>query len=274
MKTLHFILAILAGAFFFQACDNFDEDERRTLVVGETDEMAEITAVQSERAVLLEDFTGWNCPNCPQGANILSSLKSTYGERVVIAAVHTGAFARPNEENNNLDLRTPYGDELRTQFSITSFPRLLINRQSVEQLGNWEAKTEEVLQSAPHKLNLSLGAKLSGSRVIVSVLAEAVENIENNLTVTLYLTESGINGKQNDENTITDYVFNHVLRSNPHINLPLSTEPMANGDKIEKSYSFDLSKTNVVKPENCSVVVIAADSESGAVVQVNEIELD
>lgn len=274
MKTLRFILAILSGAFFFQTCDNFDEQERLTLLVGETDERAEITVVQSKQAVLLEDFTGWNCPNCPQGANILSSLKSTYGERVVVAAVHTNPFARPSEENNNLDLRTPYGDELRAQFGIMSFPRLLINRQFVEQLGDWETKTEELLQSAPHKLNLSLGAKISGGRVIVSVLAEAVENIRNNLTITLYLTESGIEGKQNDDNTITDYIFNHVLRSNPRANLPLTTNPMAKGDKVEKSYFFDLSKTNVVKPESCAVVVIAADSESGAVVQVNEIELD
>lgn len=274
MKTLRFILAILAGAFFFQACDNFDEDERRTLVVGETDERAEITVVQSEQAVLLEDFTGWKCSNCPQGTEILNNLKSTYGKRVVIAAFHAGSFAKPNAENDSLDLRTEYGENVRNQFNVKRFPIVLLDRQETETaIDNWAAKTAERLNK-PHLLNLSLGAKISNGRVIVSLLAEAVANIQNNLTITLYLTESGIEGKQTTPDGVEQYTFNHVLRSGERSNLPLATEPMAKGDKVEKSYFFDLSKTNVVKPENCAVVVIATDNESGAVVQVNEIELD
>lgn len=274
MKTLHFILAILAGAFFFQACDDFDEQERLTLLVGETDERAEITVVQSEQAVLLEDFTGWNCPNCPDGTDIIRNLKNQYGKRLIVAAIHTDPYAEPSAENKYLDLRTTYGEDLRVQFGIMSFPTGLFDRRDVEPRGNWATKVEELLTSKSHLLNLSLGAKISGERVIVSVLAEAVENIGNNLTITLYLTESGIEGKQNDHSTIKDYIFDHVLRSNPRANLPLTTKPIAKYEKVEKSYFFDLSKTNVVKPESCAVVVIAADSESGAVVQVNEIELD
>ncbi len=267
------IYAILAIPFLFASCDNFEEDERLEFPEGETIESTPITKNQTEQALLIEDFTGWDCPNCPEGTEILHQLKTAYGERLVVAAIHAGPFARPKADNNYVDFRTPYGDALMSQFNITSFPYGVFNRKLADQRGNWATRTEELLASTPHLMNISLGAEISGDSIIVSTQCEAVGDIAEELVITLYLAESGIEGVQNDHSNHIEYVFNHVLRSGARIDLPLTKGAISNGTVINKNYFFDLKNTNVVKPNECSVVVLVANAANGEVVQVNEIEL-
>ena len=140
---------VLAALFFapviFTACEEFEADEMLVrLTARETQDSTPITQTQNEPAILIEDFTGWNCPNCPDGTSILNSLKETYGERLVVSAVHQGSFAKPKAENNNLDLRTPYGDDLGSKFGLSSWPNAVINRK-IGPLGrgDWETKIQE-----------------------------------------------------------------------------------------------------------------------------------
>ncbi len=266
------IYAILAIPFLFASCDSFEESERLEILEGETQESTPITKIQTEQALLIEDFTGWDCPNCPEGTEILNQLKATYGERLVVTAIHAGPFARPKADNNHVDFRTPYGDALMSQFNITSFPYGVFNRQWTDQRGNWATKTAEYFSSMPHLINISLGVEIAGDLIIVSTQCEAVEAITDELMITLYLVESGIEGIQNDHGTHIEYVFNHVLRSGARIDLPLTQGKTSKGDVVKKNYFFDLKNTNVVKPNECSVVVLVTKA-SGEVVQVNEIEL-
>lgn len=268
------IYAILAIPFLFASCDNFEESERLEFPEGETINSTPITKIQTEQALLVEDFTGWDCPNCPEGTEILNQLKNTYGERLIVTAVHAGPFAKPKADNNHVDFRTPYGDALMSQFNITSFPYGVFNRQTTDQRGNWAAKTEEYFASMPHLMNISLGAEISGDTVIVSTQCEAVGDISDELTITLYLVESGIEGIQNDHSNHIDYTFNHVLRSGARIDLPLTKGAISTGTVVNKNYFFDLKNTNVIKPNACSVVVLATKASNGEVIQVNEIELN
>ena len=142
-KIFNTILVI--GSLLFASCENYDEDERLIPVIGETDLTTPITKQQSEQAILVEDFTGWNCPNCPGGTEVLETEMAKYQGRLIVSAIHTGSFARPSHENNNLDFRTPYGDELKQTFNVTSYPAILINRQAtaISSIGDWSAKIAE-----------------------------------------------------------------------------------------------------------------------------------
>lgn len=271
-KIKHILFLLISLSAFLQSCDDFTEEERLTPLRGEITDTAPITKIQNEQALLLEDFTGWNCPNCPEGTEILKSLKQIYGDKIVIAAIHQGAFAKPSNKNDNLDLRTEYGNELGGRFNITNWPTLVINRDVIPSgRGEWTNKVAELFASTPHLLNLSLGTKQIEGRTIVSVRAEAVEDISDNLIITLYITESDIEGKQNDNGTLSEgYLFQHVLRNNPLVGLPLTTNAMKQGEKIEKSY---LLETNGLNQEHCSVVVMIAKASDGKVMQTNEIEI-
>ena len=271
MKLKKILATLLFVPFVFASCENYDEDERLKLIEGgETTDSTPITKEQSELTLLLEEFTAWNCPNCPQGTAVLNTIKDTYGENVVITAIHQGSLAKPKGEMT-LDLRTAYGEELGKE--IKSWPTLWINRDVFPSgRGEWETALADYFATATHYLNISLGSKIDANgNVVVSTEIEALEDISSNLVITLYMTENDIEGKQNDNSNIIDYSFQHVLRANPLVNYPLTVSALKQGDKIQKSY---LLKPAVgVNKSNCHVVVMVADATSGKVLQANEIEL-
>lgn len=271
-KIRHIVFLLSVIPFLLLSCEDFNEEERLVPLRGETTDSTPVTKMQNGQALLLEDFTGWNCPNCPEGTEILKTLKQTYGDKIVIAAIHQGVFARPKAENDNLDLRTEYGDELGREFNITSWPTLVINRDVVPSgRGEWANSVAAALSSQQHLLNISLGVKQTEVGTLVSVLVEAAEDIHDNLIINLYATESNIKGKQNNQGTILeDYSFQHVLRNNTLIGLPLTTGAVSKGEKIEKSYLLDTSGLN---HEHSSIVVMVARASNGKVIQVNEIDI-
>lgn len=269
---------VLAALFFapviFTACDEYEADEILVkLTARETQDTTPITQSQNELAILIEDFTGWNCPNCPEGTSILNSLKETYGERLIVSAVHQGSFAKPKAENNNLDLRTPYGDELGSKFGLSSWPNAVINRKiGPLARGDWGTKIQECFANSEHLMNISLGAENTQQGLLVSLQVEAVKDVNEALMVTLFITESDIHGVQNNQGTmIEDYSFQHVLRNNPIVDMPLATTGLKGGDKVSKNYYFTSDKS--LNLNNCAVVAFVSNS-AGEVLQVNEIELD
>lgn len=271
MKLRKILSALLFVPFVFASCENYDEDERLKLIEGgETQDSTPITKEQSELTLLLEEFTAWNCLNCAQGTVVLNTIKDTYGENVVITAIHQGSLAKPKGEMT-LDLRTAYGEELGE--GIISWPTLWINRDVIPSgRGDWETAVADYFATATHYLNISLGSKIDANgNVVVSTEIEALEEISSNLVITLYMTENDIEGKQNDNSNIIDYSFQHVLRANPLVNYPLTVSALKQGDKIQKSYL--LKPAAGVNKSNCHVVVMVADATSGKVLQANEIEL-
>lgn len=271
MKLKKILAALLFVPFVFASCENYDEDERLKLIEGgETQDSTPITKEQSELTLLLEEFTAWNCLNCPQGTEVLNTIKDTYGENVVITAIHQGSLAKPKGEMT-LDLRTAYGEELGE--GIISWPTLWINRDVFPSgRGEWETALADYFATATHYLNISLGSKIDANgNVVVSTEIEALEDISSNLVITLYMTENDIEGKQNVNSNIIDYSFQHVLRDNPIVNYPLTMETLTQGTKLQKSYL--LKPAAGVNKSNCHVVVMVADATSGKVLQANEIEL-
>lgn len=270
-KILNTILVI--SSVLFASCENYTEDERLIPIIGETDITTPITKTQTEQAILVEDFTGWNCANCPGGTAILEAEMETYGERLIVSAVHTGSFARPSHENENMDLRTPYGDELKQTFNVTSYPAIMINRQGtpITSIGDWSANIAEKMAATPHQFNISLGAKVEGgTNILVSTKIEVLENVDSEISLTLYVTESGIEGIQNVASEHQLYTFKHVLRENPLKDMPLAAS-VKGGEIIEKNYLITGSQNWVMN--NCAVVVMIIDNATREVLQVNEIEL-
>ena len=80
MKKIYFTIMILAG-LVLSSCDNVPVDERLTYV-----EPPEVG-----RAVLIEDYTGQYCVNCPRATEEIERLVKEYGDSTVIAvAIHSG----------------------------------------------------------------------------------------------------------------------------------------------------------------------------------------
>lgn len=281
MKKI-FGLVLAVSAMLFASCDNFEENEYMVRVEGSTTESAPITKTQTKQAVLLEDYTGWMCVNCPSAAALLETMITTYGEDLVAMSVHAGSFANPSAANNNLDFRTTYGTQWNSEFGFSAYPAGLVNRtyngsSRIFQKDEWNSAVANLLSTQTHYMNINLGAKVSGKKIIVSAQYAPVANMDFPTYANIVVIESGIHGVQfNSDATygsvpkIEDYVFNHVLRSNGLIALPLA-ETMATGTNIEKNYAINIDDAWVLG--NCAVVVFVTNANTGEVVQVNEIEL-
>ena len=193
------------------ACSNIDEDERLIYV-----EPAEVN-----RPVLIEDFTGQACVNCPNATAAIHELQETYGEENVIAvAIHCGPFAhlRSNMGNAFLsDLGTKLGDEYYTRWNIEAQPGVKINRgapiydtnQYAAAVANELKKTSTVHFDAVEFSNNAVLVDLSSS-----------DRVEGRLQV--WIVEDSINAKDPqtkyqqfmpDGSRRQDYVHNHVFRA-------------------------------------------------------------
>lgn len=281
MKIFRYLaLAIIPMTFI--ACDNFDEDEYMTLQGEDVQESTPITVTQSSQAILLEDYTGWKCTNCPEAAAILNDLQTKYGNQLVAMSVHAGSFARPSSINNNLDLRTEYGERWNTQFGLTQYPIGVINRVNNGttkgfQKDAWDSEITSLLSSVTHRMNINLGAKVKDSYILVSANYNALRNIDFQTLTNVVVVENGIVGVQFNNNEqygavpeIDDYVFNHVLRTNGQVDTPLANNFSA-GESVNQNYKITIDPNWVI--DNCIIIVFVTNAVTGEVIQTNEIEL-
>ncbi|MDZ4204018.1 MAG: hypothetical protein U1C46_04265, partial [Bacteroidales bacterium] len=79
------------------------------------------------RNVVLEEYTGINCVNCPDGHRIANLIKAANPTRVNLINIHVGSFATPL--TGQPDYRTQWGNALAGQTGLTGYPSGTINRQ-------------------------------------------------------------------------------------------------------------------------------------------------
>jgi len=85
-----------------------------------------VSTTVGPRNAVLEEFTGINCPNCPDGHVRAEALAAAHPGRVVLINVHTGSFANPSA--GQPDFRTPYGPALDAFAGVAAYPSGTMNR--------------------------------------------------------------------------------------------------------------------------------------------------
>ena len=74
--------------------------------------------------ILIEDFTGHTCQNCPEAAEELHTIQSNYPSQVIGIAIHAGFFAEPenNDTSFTTDFRTEKGNSIHDKFVPWGYP--------------------------------------------------------------------------------------------------------------------------------------------------------
>ena len=126
MKRITLILAvIISGILVFPSCDKVDEPYLKP--AGNSGP----NPTEKVRKVLLEDFTGHKCPNCPEAADEASNLKAYYKEQLVLLTIHAGTYSTPDESGEfTADYETAEGTAIHDNFSVAGFgyPTGMVNR--------------------------------------------------------------------------------------------------------------------------------------------------
>ncbi len=236
------------------------------------------------KKVLLEDYTGYLCTNCPEAAVEAKRLKGLYGEKLILMSLHTGIFAIPNpNEGYTEDLRTQSAESLASVFGITAFPSGMVNRTTLESgriltKGYWESAVD-----LTSKLQAEIDIQIineydSASRKLCThIQSKLLTENSNKLMLVVCLTEDSIKTKQKNSNPtigtrpeIAVYYQMHVLRNviNSTWGSVISDGDGETGMLINRSYSIALNSS--WKEKQCAVIAYVYDANSKVIIQVEE----
>ncbi|MEI8279188.1 MAG: Omp28-related outer membrane protein [Bacteroidota bacterium] len=182
------------------------------------------------RNVLMEEFTGASCPNCPQGHAIIASLEAANPNRIVAIGIHVFNFsqANPIPGLSLYDFRTQVGSNLATAiFGAVSFePSAVINRKYDSSTTSyyidrdfWGQQVNASLATAtPVNMYLTSVFDSSLMQSIIDVKVAFTQSYSKKVNLTVAITEDDIIDAQEDidaQNHVvkdTIYTHKHVLR--------------------------------------------------------------
>ena len=189
------------------SCDDIAEDDRYV-------EVEDVTPV---RSILIEDFTGQNCLNCPNAHEVIEGLEEKYGDAVVAVSIHAGGLSinrkATNYEKGRVGLATPEGAHYNDLYKVLTYPYGIINGHLSGAFETWTQLAKLEL-TVPSDLNINLSSKINGSNEVeINVDLMAAEDMDGQLMV--WIVENGIVAQQKMPSGVDDkeYVHNNVFRA-------------------------------------------------------------
>ena len=184
----------------------------------------------TERNVVIADYTGHQCPFCPPAATQAETIEHDNPGRVFVATIHAspendgqGDFQKVTDDFPT-DFTNQNGLEMAIEFfnlgvGFSSNPKGTVNRVPREDgfyflsNGDWAGKTAEVLATT---LDVNIQAKsnyfASDSGVFLHVETAIINELEGNYNIVVYALENEIVSPQKlpDGSTDEDYVHHDV----------------------------------------------------------------
>lgn len=249
----------------------------------------------SLRNVLIEEYTGVQCTNCPAGVDILKSIDNQHmiiqGEdtvkRLVIIGYHFGALTTPMPESK-YDFRSDKaGSLLSSYFSEDpNKPAIAIDRTKqgsnyfVEARNQWpNIINGRMTLTAPLNLVVTSSYDPMERSAIIKVKVSYTATVSRKQNLSVMLVENGIQDLQKYPDVIQEYTHNHVFRE---ILTPVNGAAIIDsvavkmpGRVYERVFIYDFPQDKDWKPERCSIVAFIHDSEGGSkeVAQAVEVKL-
>lgn len=242
------------------ACDTVSESDRFTGPL----------SVEAKKNVLIEDFTGQRCPNCPLAAEQVSSLQQAYGaERVIAVSIHGGSLS-VSENTSAIGLANDQGQDYNNHWGVQSWPKGYIDRSgNLVDFEQWGARVFSRFSVTP-KADLSVSGltyDAATRRLTFTAHAKGEANVTGRLQV--WLTESGIVAPQlmPTGGTNRKYVHNHVFRAS--VSAPYGDElTLTDGETVDKTYETTLKDKWV--PDKMSLVIFFWNDQDGVMQVIDQ----
>lgn len=295
-SKIFWICLIIAGSIY--SCDKIDPPYTEP-IISPIDTTGNDSIITRTRKVLLEDYTGHTCGNCPKAADAAEAVVQLYGDRIVVLGVHAGFFSTPvppaplpsgaPQGSYFMDFRTIDGTtwDNPQNFGISTVGnpngmvnRKIINGNRVVSYTNWASAVQTILNDSA-----DIGTKIfteynSATRgVNITVRGKLYSgNIPNNLKLVVLISESNIITWQTDyaltpNDHVPDYNHKHVLRGTVNGAWgELFANALTPAETIlEKNYTYTLN--NVWNENNCSVAAFIYDENTLEVLQADEVKI-
>jgi thiol-disulfide isomerase/thioredoxin len=272
MKTANKILFFIILTLLFQACDKIEMPYKQSgNNQGETE----------TKKVLLEDYTGHTCPNCPTASEVAIELQELYDGKLIVISVHAGFFAKPGNKPFEADFRSEAGNTWDVDFGISQSgnPKGMINRlekggSKILDHGTWSSTVSEIIDElSVATLKITTAYNTSDRKLDIGLTSKLLSDTTGNYRVQVCLIEDSIVGAQKDGLTIIkDYMHRHVLRE--AVNTPYGSDLVTGGGQdllnTEYTHNFSLTLNSGYDDSHCSVVAWIFKADDNSIIQVEE----
>ena len=297
MKSIKIIGLFIAGAIgFFSACDYVDNPipKRRIPRVIDTngldtfalDSAANLQAEPAiTKKVLLEDYTGHLCGNCPRAHEDVSSLSAIYGSRLVVLGIHVGFFARTDSKYTN-DYKTESGDEYNTFWGVDALglPQGMVDRtplsgtSPVITRGSWPTQiAAQIAKPVGATLKVTKLYDAANRKLNLKIASKRVGELPGDLGLIVWLTEDSVKSLQKDYSipppgdNIKDYIHRHVLRDAVNDTWGEDLGSIAQGATKNKYYGYTIPETWNAK--HVAAVIALYNKADRTILQVEELKI-
>jgi thiol-disulfide isomerase/thioredoxin len=245
----------------------------------------------TNRNVIIEDFTGHKCVYCPAAADFAHQLYEENPGRVFVASIHAGPtgmgdFQTVSPPDYPTDFTNPNGLEIGEYFGINDGGFVGNPRGTVNRINNgvifqspavWSSMTSDVLTGNDLKVNLQSHLnyydETNGAFLHVEI-DKIDQSITDDLGLVVYLLEDSLVGdqKMSDNSHNTEYVHRDIHRKNisgQSFGRILQDEDLDNG-KYLLNYSFKVPTQldGVYNAENMHLLVYVYNVSTWEIYQV------
>ena len=200
-KSLYLIISVLTLSLLL-SCENIGEEHRFVK-----------TPVNPQRNVLIEDFTGQKCINCPNATAEIVNYSEFLENHLVAVSIHGGSMAlKPGAANS---LSTNEGNQYNKDLKISSWPCGRINRSEVLATKDWANKLIEEVEKYS-SVSIYATKTITNDSLLVNLSITGLANDMNGSErLTVWITEDSVRGLQTmpDGKVNSEYIHRHVYRA-------------------------------------------------------------
>lgn len=248
------ILCGIGAAALLTSCDSISEDDRFIP-----------TEINPQRAVLLEEFTGQECTNCPDGHAKVQEITAALGDSVVAVGIHASELA---DMRPVIGLGNSTGEAYYKAAGATFLPSATIDMQTAPlKLAEWGAAIDRLIM-VPTPFTVVAHADLSADQSTYDITVDfsSGEDYEGNLMV--WICENNIVRRQLDHGTYkNEYVHQHVFRTAVTSDIWGDPVSMKAHTPQKKEYSYTINPADYWNLSEIYVVAFLYNN-SGGVAQV------
>ncbi len=256
MNKLKLLTASLATLLLVGCEESIPSDRRYT----------QTELPDAKRAVLVEEYTGVKCVNCPQGHRVLEDIEEVIntdrnlelGVGVIVVGIHIPNWGQDAEKGG---LIAPEAYTIAPQ--SVSPPQATINRCSgILNRDQWAKHIIDEIYIEPDvKFSPSILAELNGTSIKITGRVESSQNFPD-ATLHVWIVEDNIVKTQNlsDGSRDKNYVHKNVFRACVN-GVNGKDFPLQRNSAREFSYSFALNPD--WKAENLRVVAFVETDAEG-----------
>jgi hypothetical protein len=220
----------------------------------------EIPSGPTGKTVLLNDYTGVRCVNCPAASEVAHNLQEQYRDRLIVMSIHAGYLAQP--VGSFPDFTTEEGTTWYNNNSsnpLGSVDRVMLLQGHVLQDNDWSDAVSTAMEEAQTvEIRLNNTYNEATRTLTTTIDAQALETLSGELALTVCLVEDGIVGMQVTPSGLqTEYVHRHVFRGT--LNGTYGESIQFDGDN-QFSKSFSKQIPEIYDESNCYIVAYVYDN--------------